>query len=261
RELTAGENGYAQLRLESPVVALPGDRFILRSYSPASTIGGGLVLDAHPAKHRLRDSGRVTDYLAPWRSAPDDVERVALLIEGAADHGMSESEIARSTGATDEEIKHHTTALVETGRVVRMAANPPLFVVKASADDLAKRILTRLAEFHKESPLERGMGREEMRERLFSRLRPELFRGVVEELARRAAIVIEKDSLRLSSHRVELSPEDLAARTHLAEIFEGAGLQPISLDQAVAQAGMQFAIAEPRARKFAQMLLSSGELV
>jgi selenocysteine-specific elongation factor len=184
-----------------------------------------------------------------------------LLIEAAADHGMSESEIARSTGATDEEIKRHTTALMETGRVVKMAANPPLFVVKASADDLAKRILTRLVEFHKESPLERGMGREEMRERLFSQLRPEIFRGVVDELARRAAIVIEKDSLRLSSHRVELSPEDLAAQTHLAEIFEGAGLQPISLDQAVAQAGMQFAIDEPRARKFARMLLSSGDLV
>jgi selenocysteine-specific elongation factor len=92
-------------------------------------------------------------------------------------------------------------------------------------------------------------------------LRPQVFRGVIDELAARAAIVVEKDSLRLTSHRVELSPEDIAARQHLAGIFELAGLQPISFDQAVARAGTQFAIDEQRARKFAQMLLTSGDLV
>jgi selenocysteine-specific elongation factor len=54
-EITPGSEGFAQLRLESPVVALPGDRFILRTYSPQRTIAGGEILDAHAQKHRGRE--------------------------------------------------------------------------------------------------------------------------------------------------------------------------------------------------------------
>jgi selenocysteine-specific elongation factor len=259
--LPAGGTAYAQLRLESPLMALPGDRFIIRSYSPASTIGGGVVIDSHPAKHRPADRTRAGELLELMWNTPDEVERMALLIEKAGELGLSEDEIAERTGATDDEIRLRAERLVATSRVIRVAADPMLYVARAAVENLGKGILSTLKEFHTRSPLERGMGREEMRERLFSRSRPQLFRGVIDALAARSSIVVEKDSLRLASHRVELSPEDVAARQHLAGIFELAGLQPISFDQAVARAGTQFAIDEQRARKFAQMLLTSGELV
>jgi selenocysteine-specific elongation factor len=259
--LPAGGTAYAQLRLESPMMALPGDRFIIRSYSPASTIGGGVVIDSHPVKHRPADRVRAGELLELMWNTPDEVGRMALLIEIAGDLGMSEHEIAERTGATDDEIRLCAERLVATSRVMRVAADPPLYVARVAVENLGKGILSTLKQFHTRSPLERGMGREEMRERLFSRLRPQVFRGVIDALVARAAIVVEKDSLRLTSHRVELSPEDVAARQHLAGIFEIAGLQPISLDQAVTRAGTQFAIDEQRARKFAQMLLTSGDLV
>jgi selenocysteine-specific elongation factor len=259
--LPAGGTAYAQLRLELPVMALPGDRFIIRSYSPSSTIGGGVVIDSHPVKHRPGERARAGELLELTWNTPDEVERMALLIERAGELGLSEDEIAERTGATDDEIRMRAGRLVETNRVMRVGADPPHYVVRTAVESLGLGILRTLREFHARLPLERGMGREEMRERLFSRLRTQVFRGVIDELAARGTIVVERDSLRLSSHRVELSPEDVAARQHLAGIFELAGLQPISLDQAVARAGTQFAIDEQRARKFAQMLLTSGDLV
>ncbi len=63
QELAPGESAYVQFRLESPVVVKYGDRFILRSYSPVTTIGGGVVLDSHPAKHRRVDQ-RLLDAMA-----------------------------------------------------------------------------------------------------------------------------------------------------------------------------------------------------
>jgi len=243
------------------MMALPGDRFIIRSYSPASTIGGGVGIDSHPAKHRPGDRARAGELLELMWNTPDEVERMALLLESAGDLGLSQDEIAERTGATDDEIRLRAGRLVDTDRIMRVAADPAHYISRAAVGNLAQGILRTLKEFHARSPLERGMGREEMRERLFSRLRPQVFRGVIDELAARSAIVVERDSLRLPSHRVELSPEDVAARQHLAGIFELAGLQPVSLDQAVVRAGTQFAIDEQRARKFAQMLLTSGDLV
>jgi len=55
REIKPGEGGLVQLRTEAPIVGVLGDRFILRSYSPQVTIGGGMILDAFPPKHRSRD--------------------------------------------------------------------------------------------------------------------------------------------------------------------------------------------------------------
>jgi selenocysteine-specific elongation factor len=84
---------------------------------------------------------------------------------------------------------------------------------------------------------------------------------VIGHLTDRKEIAAEKDLLRLSTHRVALTPEEEAAKEHLAGIYLRARLQPISLEEAIAQAGPQFGIDAGRAQRFAQMLISSGELV
>jgi selenocysteine-specific elongation factor len=259
-ELQPGREAYAQLRLEAPILALPGDRFIVRSYSPAVTVGGGVVVDALPPKHRLREGARVTARLEQLEQA-DETERVALLVETAGERGMSHSELAARSGATDEVINQAVAQFTKQRRLVAASSNPPLVVARPAFDELAKRVRATLKEFHQKAPLEAGLGREEVRERLFSRLPAEIFRAVVAQLAERGEVVAERDLLRLSSHRVALSTEEQAAKDHLAELYARAALQPISLDEAVAQAGPQFGIDAQRAQRFAQMLINSGELV
>jgi selenocysteine-specific elongation factor len=126
---------------------------------------------------------------------------------------------------------------------------------------LAGRVRATLKEFHRKSPLESGMGREEIREKIFARLSPDIFRAVIGNLVERNEVVAEKDLLRLSSHRVALSAEEQAAKDRLAALFAGAGLQPMTLDEAVAQAVAQSGVDASRAQRFAQMLINSGELV
>jgi selenocysteine-specific elongation factor len=144
---------------------------------------------------------------------------------------------------------------------VAASNNPPLFVARAQFEDFARKVRTMLKEFHAREPLETGMPREELREKLFSALSPEIFRAVISQLTDRNEVVAEKDLLRLASHRVALSAEEQAAKDHLAEIYARSALQPISLEEAVAQAGSQFGIDRGRAQRFAQMLVASGELV
>jgi selenocysteine-specific elongation factor len=267
-ELAAGASCFAQLRLEAPALALPGDHFIVRGYSPVITIGGGVIIDALPRKHRLREAAQAASRLEEL-SAADDLERIALLVEMAGERGMSRGEIAARSGSPDEVIKLATEAITKARRAVTAAPNPqssltPL-IARQAFEDLAKRVRSLLKEFHRKSPLESGMGREEIREKIFAHLPPDIFRAVIANLVERNEVAAEKDLLRLATHRVALSAEEQAAKDHLAALFAEAGLQPMTLEEAIAQTVSQvdrrFGIDAARARSFAQMLINSGELV
>ena len=259
-ELAAGGSCFAQLRLEAPVLALPGDHFIVRSYSPTITIGGGVVVDALPRKHRWRDGAQVVAQLGNLRAA-DEHERIALLIEMAGEHGLTHAQIAARSGAPDAVIKQAAEAALKARRAVAVTSTPLFLLARTAFDELAKQVRAQLKTFHQKQPLAAGMGREEIREKIFAHLAPEIFRAVIAQLAERNEVVAEKDLLRLATHRVALSAEEQAAKDHLAEIYARAALQPISLDEAIAQAGSQFQIDSARATRFAQMLINSGELI
>jgi selenocysteine-specific elongation factor len=257
-ELAPGGKAFAQLRLETPLLALPQDRFIVRSYSPAITIGGGVILDALPNKHRLRDAAAAAAKLEAL-AASDEIERFALLVEMAGEAGMSFAALAARSGATDEMIKKAADHLTKTRRVLAATAN--LLIAREPFEALAKQVRELLKAFHKKAPLESGLAREELRERIFAKLPAEIFRSVITQLTERNEVVAEKDLLRLSTHRVALSTEEQAAKDHLAHIYLQAKLQPISLDEALKSAAPSFGIDAARAQRFAQMLINSGELV
>jgi selenocysteine-specific elongation factor len=259
-ELAAGSSCYAQMRLASPVLVLPGDHFIIRSISPVVTIGGGLILEALANKHRLREAPQVIDNLEKLASA-DEAERVARFVEMSGEHGMTRAEITARSGMPDEAIDRASDEMVKAQRAIIASQNPLLLIARPSFEGLAKSLRFLLKDFHRASPLAAGMGREEARERLFAHLPQEVFRAVIAHLVTRREIVADKDILRLASHQIALTAEEKAAKEHLAALYEQAAMQPISLEEALARSMPQFGIDQQRAQRFAQMLISSGELV
>lgn|SRR5262245_10731036 len=259
-ELAAGRSCYAQMRLKSPILVLPGDHFIIRSYSPVVTIGGGLILAAMAQKHRLRESVQVIDNLEKLAAA-DEVERLARFVEMSGESGMSRAEMTARSGLPDEAIDRASEQMVKAQRVIIASRNPLLLVAKPSFEGLAKIVRSMLKDFHRTSPLASGMGREEARERIFAHLSPELFRAVIAHLVERKEIVADKELLRLAGYAVALTAEEQAAKEHLAELYKQSAMQPMSLEEALARSMPQFGVDLQRAQRFAQMLISSGELV
>jgi selenocysteine-specific elongation factor len=259
-ELAPGAAGFAQLRLEAPVLALPTDHFIVRSYSPTITVGGGTVVDALPNKHRARDKAKVVAQLA-LLSAAEPTERLALLVEMAGEAGIDYAALAARSGAPDTVIKQAADKWTKTKRLLSIASTPLRLIAKAPFEELAKQVRATLKEFHQKTPLAAGMGREELREKLFAHTHPDIFRAVITQLSERNEVAAEKDLLRLASHKVALSAEEQAAKDHLAKLYADAALQPLSLEAAISQAAPQHGIDNARAQRFAQMLINSGELV
>ncbi len=253
--IVPGESEIVQLRLEEPITALPGDRFIVRSYSPQVTIGGGLIIDPLPQKHRIRDV--VARAQLERLESADLLERLAVFIEIAGTHGMNEDEMAARTGATDEQIASSTRELVRKNRVIVITSAPLALISAESYRTLADSVIDMLTEHHRREPLSLGLSREEVRDRVFGQLRPEIFRSVIARLGEEGKVVAERDALRLAAHKPALTEMDSAAKQALEVAFKSAGLQAGSLEETAAVAGIRVELA----RKLYNLLAAERRIV
>jgi selenocysteine-specific elongation factor len=219
------------------------------------TIGGGVIIDALPEKHRIRDAA-ARARLEQLETA-DLPERMAAFVEMAGHHATTESEIAARTGATDAQIAAITRELIHDGRVLEVTAAPLVMISAESYRILAEKVTDMLAEHHRREPLSLGLSREEVRDRVFGQLRPEIFRAIIARLAEQGKVAAERDALRLASHRPALTDSDQAAKTALEAAFKAAGLQAGTLEETAAGAGIKSDLA----RKLYNLLAAERRIV
>jgi len=250
-----GASALVQLRLESPITALPDDRFIIRSYSPQVTIGGGVIIDPLPEKHRIRDTA-ARERLEQLESA-DAVERLAVFVEMSGSRAMTEVEIAARTGATDEQTAASAAELIRTGRAVEVTSAPLILISGETYRELANKVIEMLDAHHRREPLSLGLGREEVRDRVFGKVRPEIFRAVVARLVEEGKIAAERESLRLAQHKPALTDSEAIAKSALEAAFKAAGLQAGTLEETASAAGIKVELA----RKFYNLLSAERRLV
>jgi selenocysteine-specific elongation factor len=250
-----GGRAIVQLRLEEPLTALPGDRFIIRSYSPQITIGGGMILDALPEKHRIRDE--IARRRLEQLEAANAGERVDLFIEMAGTRGATASEIAARTGVTDSQLEALTRELIRTGRAMEVTGTPLALISENSYVVLAEKVTDLLSECHRREPLSLGVSREEVRDRVFGQVRPEIFRSVIARLVNERKVTAEREALKLPSHRPALTASDEAAKRALESWLKAAGLQAGTLEEAAAGTGTKMELA----RKLYNLLTAEQRVV
>lgn len=255
-EIPAGRGALAQIRLEAPVVALHDDRFILRSYSPADTIGGGKVLNPFAPKHRRKDIAASVQLLHMLQS-PERATKFAALVRVAAKHGVRFADLAAATGWTDDVL---TRVAGEAAKQDAVIESSGVYVSRESFAQLSGNVVNELEQHHKREPLARGMLRETLREKLFSHSLPELFGAVVTRLETAGEIVAEKDVIRLSRHKVDLTDKDAQLSAKIEKLYLDAGVESPSLDDAMTRAGVP-ATQRAQARKILQLLLDNRKLV
>lgn len=251
-----GSAGLAQLRLEAPVVAVHGDRFILRSYSPAETIAGGVIVDPFATKHRGREMDHALELL---RLLMRD-ERAAKFegfVRGAGIRGVRLVDLAAATGWTNEVLANVAAEVQKHGSVIEVGG---LYIARDGLDRLSTALIAELDRHHKREPLARGMLRETLREKVFTHSAPELFNGVLARLEGEGKVVSEKDIVRSSAHSVGLSDKDVELSNSIEQIYLAAGVEAPSLDDAMTKANVP-AAQRGQARKLLQLLLDDRKLV
>ena len=255
-QIAAGEGGLAQLRFEEPVVALHGDRFILRSYSPAETIAGGVILDPFAVKHRGREMEQTLELL---RLLMKD-ERAAKFtgfVRTSGERGLRIADLAAATGWANEILAKVATEVQAEGSVIDAGG---VYLARESLERLNRAVVAELERYHKREPLARGMLRETLREKVFAHSLPELFAGVIARLEADGKVVSEKDIVRSSQHRVGLSEQDAELSKRIEQLYLAAGVEAPSLDDAMTRVNVA-APQRAQARKLLQLLIDGRKLV
>jgi len=255
-QLTPGDTGFVQLRLEVPIVAVAGERFIIRSYSPSQTAAGGVILEPFATRHRGRDLAHVRQRLQKLMVA-DGADRVSLFVESSGDHGQRFADLAACTGWNDDTLGQTLNQAKQSGAVIECEG---VFVSTATFQLLKQAAIDEVSQHHQREPLARGAARETLRERRFAHTPPEVFRSVLSALEREGALVSDRDVVRAYTHTVELSAGDAGLRDRLAHLYEKADLEPPSLDEAM-QAAMVTSSQRNHGRKVLQLLIDGQTLV
>src|ERR1700690_1888062 len=244
--LRPGARAYVRLILREPLLVAPGDRFIIRMFSPVVTIGGGVVVDITGRRYRRGD--KASQRLGTLeRGTP--IERVALLVRESK-YGLGAAEWAGAPGWGEAEIEQAAAS-----DVLLVIRQPELWLVDREWSGTALARSTGVGgHFNRQHPLAPGIPREQGRSREFPGAPPFLLDALV---ARASTLVVEGETLRLASHKVVLKQDEEQASASMEAVFEKAGLAVPPVSEALAKSGVDPA----RARTLLQILLRQGRLV
>jgi selenocysteine-specific elongation factor len=223
----SGQGGYARIRLESETAVTRGDRFVLRSYSPAVTIGGGQIVDpvAPGGGVRLAPTlERFAALLAPLRGETNarETDAHALVVAEAGAHGMVVEALTWRMGVAPADVPRATRALADDGRALEAGDR---LVAPAWRSQLAERVMSALEAHHRAQPLSDGLSREEVRERVLGHAAPALAELVIRDLLD-AGRIAGRDRLSLAGRGISLTADESRVRDAIDHALSAAFLRP-----------------------------------
>jgi len=253
--LQPGESGFVQIRLEEPTLAVPGDRFIIRQYSPMVTIGGGVILDAMPQKHRVTDKTIVEKLRVIKEGTADD--RIVAVVSEAGLATIELARVAGRSGIAPTRARERLRQLEKAGRVRALSENPHIAVSTTAFNDVANSVVATVKRFHESNPLVQGIGREELKARLFGDAPNLLFQAVIDKLVTDKKIAIAQDVIHEFGRKVTLKADEERMRSQLTDRFRSLGLQAPTADEIIDTLKLD----RTTARKIIQLLLKENALV
>jgi selenocysteine-specific elongation factor len=254
KELAPGESSFVQLRLQDDVLVLADDRFIIRQFSPVTTVGGGVVLDPLARRPTVRDIGRVVFLETLERG--DKLEILASMAERAI-LGLTFDEIVARTGWLEKEIAATTQTLISARRVKAISIEPLVLIAGGLFEELRRKITSRVERFHKENPLLPGIAREDLRSSLGRRVRPEAFRAALEDLLAQKRLEAQGEIVKRAGSTISLDPEEARAKEEIEKAFAAAGLAVPSVKEVLSKLPVE----AKRAEKILQILLRDKILI
>jgi len=237
-----GADSLARLWLSGPVIAVPGDRFVLRRPSPPQTVAGGCILDAFPPKRLSRAK---TVHRLESLIPADLARRVQFLVEESG-IGRRLSELVSSTGATPELIK---SLVLENGELVFVETGQRV-VTKLWIRQKRENLLEWLKRFHEKNLSTPGAPIAAARLGLDANLANAVFEGLPD-------IRIQGDVIALASHQAQFTDGEARALSSMEQVFRAAGFQPPPLAEGLKASGLDF----KKSRYLIEILVKKQRLV
>ena len=222
-EIIPGETTVAQIRLDSPVAIVKDDKFVIRSYSPVRTIGGGQILNPLPQKHKRFKKNIFEGLKALVNQPPEEI--IAYHVDNAGYKGVSFSDLKIMTNMPEKQLDNALQKLMSIKTVICADRENRIYIHKNCYENLNKKISSYLDNYHRTNPLKAGMQKEELKSKLPA-AGSKLFNLILDMMMNNREVIFEGDSVRLFSHTVSLGSDQAEVKEKILSTYLKSGLCP-----------------------------------
>jgi selenocysteine-specific elongation factor len=254
-ELLPDETAVAQIRLDAPVTVMTDDRFVIRSYSPVRTIGGGQILNPIPPKHKRFRQEVIEGLASTPNKSPD--ERIAFYSEMSEFRGVSFADLRLMTNLPEKQLEKTLQELLSKKRIIQVDKESRTYIHANSFDQATQNAVDYLAAYHRANPLKAGMPKEELKSKFPRYLGAKLFNLVLNGLIKEKRLIQSEDMVHLAEHTVSLGGDQADLKQKILNTFEQSGLEPPYFRDIVKSLNMD----PKRAKDILALLISDGVVV
>lgn len=223
-ELHPGSRANVQILLEESFGAWPGDRYVVRSYSPVATIGGGTIWNASPPKRRRFKEVNSKVFALYQAGSAEDISLLHLREAGVA--GLTFEALSVKMGQFGKRFKKQLEVPVSSRKIIMIDSERQRMVAAEIFEGMSASLQKILADFHRDNSMKPGLSKEELRSRLHGDLDQRFFQLLLNTLAKQGIIVVDESVVRLAGHRVSLKADAMTVRKEMESFYSEAGLTP-----------------------------------
>ncbi|MEI6609520.1 MAG: selenocysteine-specific translation elongation factor [Deltaproteobacteria bacterium] len=254
-ELAPGQKAFAQLVLESADVIVAADRFVLRSYSPVTTIGGGQIIDPLPLKHKRQNEKIIADLNTLQNGTLS--EKISVIMERTGFAGINLRGLSFRLGVNMKKLREALEGLLSGKKAILLDSDDTTVISAYFYNQLEELIVKNITAYHKKNPLQEGISKEQIKETLGRAISAKLYNLALRSLGKKEIIVSDKDNVRLAGHQVQLAGDLDSLRHNIARIYSEAKLSPPSLSDVLSG----FKDQKVKAQSIIKLMLNDGDLI
>ncbi len=221
-EIQYGESGYAQLRLEEKIVAKKGDRFIIRSYSPMDTIGGGVIIDTAPKKHKIYDESVIEALKIKEKGELKDILEEYLKLN--LSNYITLKELVSYTGEKEEYVKEGLNALIDENKV--FCVNK-YYLHISHYQKLKEKVIEILTKYHKQYRLRNGILKEELRSKVDNSLKVKDMDVILNKMVEEKDIKVQDNLVSNYDFEVKFNQKQLSIKKEIEDKSRKNGLNSL----------------------------------
>jgi len=254
-ELMPGETAVVQIRLDTPLATVKDDRYVIRSYSPVRTIGGGRILHPIPPKHK-RFKIEIVQGLKGIMER-DTEKNIAYYAGEAGYGGVSFASLRIMTNLPEKQLQQALQNLMSSKILIQIDKENKVYLHNSSLERLKQDALAHLKNFHQNQPLKDGMSKEELKSKFPAVLTARFFNQVLNQMVKDNEIVQEENSIRLQTHTVSLGGDQTDIKNKILETYRLGGLTPPYFREL---SGI-LSVDAPRAKDMLMLLINEGRII
>jgi len=222
--LERGQNSFAQIRLEAPVTLVKDDHYVLRSYSPVRTIGGGRIIHPIAPKHKP-NRPEILDYLSDI-SGDEPSLLIQRHIEASGHRGCQRKHLKLMVNQADKQLDQALQSMMSQQTIYQTDKERQVFVHQTAFDAVRQHAIDCIDAYHAKYPLKPGMPKEELKTTLPHGVSAKTFLLLLQHMSKAKQVAVEEDTVRRASHKVSLAADQETLRSQILEAYEKGGLSP-----------------------------------